>query len=184
MEGFQPSPFGLQADFIGQGLRIKDFKQFVSAQSERIKAHAKAMAERAERPYVYLNGPVRKEQRARAMAERDKIVEGLTCVLGAVEGCQSFKIAYGERRPQFVPARRKCLCLYLYFMDREFGLLHMRISTWFPFTVQGCLNGHDWLASKMDQHDIAYHQLNNAFLWIEEPQRAGSQGKSADAELT
>jgi len=155
-----------------QGLRIKDFGRFVSIQSERIKQHAKDMADRTGRPYIYLSGPVRKEERARAIAQRDKITEGLVCILAAVEGCQSFKIAYGHRRPKIVPARRKCLCLYFYFVDREFGFLHVRIATWFPFTVQVCLNGHDWVARKMDHHGIRYRKLDNAFLSIDDPRRA------------
>ncbi|MFQ5503109.1 MAG: hypothetical protein ACE5EQ_12570 [Phycisphaerae bacterium] len=164
---------GAMESFIArQGLKIKEFKDFVSRQSDRLKAHAKAIAERAERPYVYLNRPIRKEARARAIAEQDGITEGLVCILAAVEACQSFKIAYGEQRPRIVPARRKCLCLYFYFIDREFGFMHVRITSWFPFTVQVCLNGHDWLARKMDRHGIAYRQLDNAFLWIDRPQRA------------
>jgi hypothetical protein len=25
-------------------------------------------------------------------------------------------------------------------------LIHIRLTTWFPFTVQVCVNGHSWLA--------------------------------------
>ena len=38
----------------------KDFKKFVTNQVERVKEHAKRMAERAGRPYVYLQGVVDK----------------------------------------------------------------------------------------------------------------------------
>jgi len=50
--------------------------------------------------------------------------------------------------------------------------MHLRIPTWFPFTIQIYLNGHDWLAGKMDQHGIDYQRLENAFLRIENPKRA------------
>ncbi len=50
-----------------QGLRIKDFKRFVLRQSEVIKAHAKTTAQQAGRPYIHLNGPIRKEDCARAI---------------------------------------------------------------------------------------------------------------------
>src|SRR5262249_46214002 len=39
-------------------------------------------------------------------------------------------------------ARRKCLILYYYFMDREFGLIHVRVQTWFPLPLQVYVNGH------------------------------------------
>ena len=155
-----------------QGLLIKEFSGFVQANSQRIKQHAKDMANKTGRPYIHLAGPIRKEDRVRDIARRDKITQGLVCILAAVEGCRSFKIAYGKQRPKIVAARRKCLCLYFYFVDRELGFMHVRIATWFPFTVQICLNGHDWLARKMDQHGMAYRKRDNAFLWIEDPQRA------------
>jgi len=159
--------------FIGrQGLRIKDFGNFVNRSSDRIKQHAKDMAERAGRPYLYLDGPIRKEDRVQAMLRRDPVIQGLVCILAAVEACQSFKLAYGEGRPRIVPARRKCLCLYFYFLDREFGLMHVRIATWFPFPVQVCLNGHDWLARQMDRHGISYRQIDNAFVSIDDATRA------------
>lgn len=156
----------------GQGLLLKDFKRFVSRHSESIKGHAKAMTEKSGRPYIHINGPIRKEDKARQIAIRDGITEGLICVLAAVEACQSFKLVYGKDRPHLVSARRKCLCLYFYFLDREFGFMHVRIPTWFPFTIQIYLNGHEWLARKMDHFGINYRKLENAFLWIEEPRRA------------
>lgn len=155
-----------------QGLRIKDFGAFVSRHSERVKQHAKTMAEQAGRPYIHLNSPVRKENLAQSIAKRDRITAGLVCILAAVEACQSFKLAPGKNRPRLVPARRKCLCLYFYFVDREFGFMHVRITSWFPFMVQVCLNGHDWLARKLDRHHISYRKLDNAFLSIDDPRRA------------
>jgi hypothetical protein len=155
-----------------QGLLLKDFKTFVTKQSERVKGHGKAMAEKNARPYIHLNGQVRKEEKAREIAKKDGITQGLICVFSAVEACQSFKLAYGKGRPRLVNARRKCLCLYFYLIDREFGFMHVRIPTWFPFTIQIYLNGHEWLARKMDHHGIAHKKLDNAFLSIEDPQRA------------
>jgi hypothetical protein len=55
----------------GQGLRIRDFKQFVLTQSQRIKDHARAMAQAARRPYLHLDRPIRKEDRGREIRERD-----------------------------------------------------------------------------------------------------------------
>lgn len=164
---------GAMEQFLNsRGILIKDFKQFVPKQAQRIKDHAKALAERTGRPYVHLNHTLRKEQCARKIAATDGITRGLVCILAAVEGCQSFKIAYGKGCPKIVPAPRKCLCLYYYFIDRELGFMHVRIPTWFPFAIQIYLNGHDCLARKMDYHGLKYRKLDNAFLWIEDPRRA------------
>jgi hypothetical protein len=153
----------MQRFLMAQGLLIKDFKMFVTKHSEQIKQHAKAMAAKNHRPYLHINGQVRKEEIARQIAKRDNISEGLICVLAAVEACQSFKLAYGQNRPQLINSRRKCLCLYFYLFDRQFGLMHVRIASWFPFSIQIYLNAHEWLAGKLDRCGIGYRKLENAF---------------------
>ena len=67
---------------------------------------------------------------------------------------------------------RKCLCYYAYILDNEFGLLHVRILTWFPFTIQICMNGHDWLARRMDDAGIEYVQEDNCFTYISDYAKA------------
>ena len=44
------------------------------------------------------------------------------------------------------PCIRKCLFVYQYRMHPVFGLVNARIQTWFPFSIQMCLNGREWLA--------------------------------------
>lgn len=153
-------------------IRFKDFGAFARAQSDALKAHAQARARRAGRPYEYLRRPTRKEDLARSIVQRDGVTEGLVCVLSAVEPCQSFRVAYGEDRPVLRSAPRKGLALYFYFLDRELGFLHVRLQTWFPFTVQVCLNGHEALARKLDRHGIASRRQDNAFLWFDDFARA------------
>lgn len=165
-------PGAMEGLLARQGLKIKDFKSFVMRHSQTIKDHAEAFAAREGRPFLYLNGKVRKDDYAREIAERDGVTEGLVCVIRVLEPCQSFKTVPGEGRPRLVNASRKCLCYYFYFLDREFGLLHVRIQSWFPLVIQICLNGHEWLARKLDRHGVAYRQEDNAFLWIEDCERA------------
>ena len=67
---------------------------------------------------------------------------------------------------------RKCLHLYHYFQHEELGLCHVRVQTWFPFTVDLCLNGRDRLARQMGQAGLAYRQRDNCFIWVQEAARA------------
>ena len=83
-------PAGMEAFIAQQGLLIKDFKTLVSRESPKIVDHAKALAAEAGRPYRFLREPIRKEELAHDIAERDGITEGLVCVLSAVERCRSF----------------------------------------------------------------------------------------------
>ena len=160
--------------FMGlRGLLIKDFKTFAPEQSERIKQHAVKLAERRGRPFEYLSsGKIRKEDRARGIARRDGISRGLVCVFSTLELCNTFGITIGKGRPRIVSRQRKCLCIYFYLIDPTFGLMHVRLQSWFPFTIQICMNGHEWLARKMKRHDIDFRQVDNAFTWIEDAPRA------------
>jgi hypothetical protein len=52
-------------------------------------------------------------------------------------------------------------------MDRDFGLIHVRLQTWFPLQIQVYVNGHEWLARKLDKNGIRYRKLENAFIWVD-----------------
>jgi hypothetical protein len=166
-KGYLPfcQPGAMEAFLWQQGVLLKDFKSFALSCSEAVKAHALTMAQTADRPYVYLNRATRKEEQVAALAARDGITQGLICVLGTLEQCPSFKLRYGTGRPQLTPAYPRCLCLYFYFIDRVFGLMHVRLQTWFPFVIQ-------WLARQMDRHGLAYQRRDNAFLQLGDAQRA------------
>ena len=173
-KGYLPIGWGdaMEGFLAQQGLRIKDFSKFVQKQSRRIAEHAERLAKNSGRPYLYLNGPHRKEAIVQGLIKAEGLRQGLVCVMRVVEPCQSFKLVPGEGRPRLVTAQRKCLCFYFYFLDPKLGLVHVRIQSWFPLVVQVCLNGHDILARKLDKHGIAYQKEDNAFTWIEDTQRA------------
>jgi hypothetical protein len=173
-KGYLPirTPEAMGHFLYGQGLLLKDFKSFVTKASEKIKQHAGDLAGKAGRPFVHFRGKVNdKEARAREIAERDGITRGLVCVFSIVEQAQSFKLRYGSQRPRLVKDFPRCLCLYFYYMDRDLGLIHIRLQTWFPFVLQVYVNGHDWLARKLDKHSLGYQRLDNAFIELEDPLR-------------
>jgi hypothetical protein len=157
-------------------INFGNLKPFLLQNSERVKNHAVAMAKTHGRPFRYLAVNIDKEQAARQLAERDGIQHGLVCVFSILEPCRSFSFLFKkplpDQRPFVKPARRKCLHLYFYFMDRHFGLIHVRVQTWFPMPIQIYLNGHEWLARKLASNGVRYTKHENAFLWIEDPARA------------
>jgi len=158
---------------LGQNrLRIKDFGSFVQRQSARILQNAQTVAQQAGRPVIYLQGRQRKEDLVQRMVRAEGLREGLVCILRTVEPCSSFKMVPGQGRPRLVSAWRKCLTFYFYFLDREMGLMHVRIQSWFPMTIQVCVNGHELLARKLDRHGVAYCKQDNAFTWIADVRRA------------
>ena len=148
-----------------QKVLLRDYGAYVEQVSATLKAHAQQVAQAAGRPFIYLaqaGGPS-KEERARALVAQDGLSEGLIGVFSVVEACSSFaaRRTDGAQRVQFVRERRKCLHFYFYFLDREFGFMHVRLQSWFPFEVQIYVNGREWLARQLDQRGIAYTRYDN-----------------------
>ena len=113
---------------------------------------------------------VSKEDIARRHRGRRWDHQGLVCVLTSVEPCRSFEI-YRDRETkhlQLQPRVRKCLFLYHYAVHPVFGFLNARIQTWFPFSIQICLNGREWLAHQMDPGRAGLRAHDNCFPWIED----------------
>jgi hypothetical protein len=158
-----------------QHVLLKDFGPFALRVSDRLKAHAEALAAAAGRPVEYVaSSRVSKEDRARAIAARDGVTEGLICVLSCVEPCRSFGVRKDRptKRLVLTAQERKCLHLYFYYLDREFGLMHLRLQTWLPFTIHVCVNGREWLARQLRAAGIAYTQVDNAITAVADPARA------------
>src|SRR5262245_19535445 len=158
-----------------QKVLLKDFRTYATALTTRLKEHVQQICEGTGRTYIYLESAKKsKEEIAEQTIAKDKIQEGLVCVLGTVEMCWSFDIESDRVRKQLrlVSRQRKCLHFYFYYLDREFGLMHVRLQSWLPFAIQVCLNGREWLARQMDRDGIAYKKHDNGFTWIADIEKA------------
>ena len=111
--------------------------------------HAQKLAEQRGRPYEYRQGRFKKETWIQELIRKDGLSEGLVAVLCVQETCRTVKLIYGENRPRLVFRRRPQRVLYYYWLDAHFGLVYVRLQTWFPYTTQVYVNGHDWLARQM-----------------------------------
>ena len=89
-----------------------------------------------------------------------------------LEPCRTFSFRFAPAQAYAQSAKRKCLHLYYYFMDRDLGLIHVRVQTWFPLQIQVYLNGHKWLARKLATREIRCTKLDNVFARIEDLPRA------------
>jgi len=61
---------------------------------------------------------------------------------------------------------RKCLHVYQYRLHPSFGFMNARIQTWFPFNVQICLNGREWLCRQLLDADIPFLRHDNTILSV------------------
>ena len=168
-------PEGLQHYLHAANVLLKDFGTHSEQVTQRIKAASVAECKSLDRPLQYLQSPgCSKEDIARQIAVQDGVTDGLICVLSAVEPCQTFEI-YRNRdiqRLELVSRRRQCLHLYHYLFHPVFGFMNARLQTWFPFRIQVCINGREWLSRQMDAEGLSYHRQDNCFPWIEDFTRA------------
>jgi len=163
-----------------QGVLFKDFGPFVAKTTEELKAAVKNMAQQAGRPYVYLDAAFTKakgrskEDSARSIAAKDGVSDGLICILSTLEACSSFGVRKNPRthKLEIERQRRKCLHFYFYYFDSEFGFMHIRLQSWFPFTIQVYVNGREWLGRQLEQQGIAAQRYENSFLKIADPTTA------------
>ena len=166
---------GMAMYLSSQGILLKNFGAFAKTVSRKIVWFAEEMARKSKRPYVYLqSSAISKEDCATRIARKDQIREGLVCILSCVESCISWTVVGNRSTKQLdlVKRERKCLHLYFYYLDRDFGLMHVRLQTWFPFSMQVCLNGREWLARQMDHARLGYEQRDNCFTRLDSPERA------------
>ena len=162
---------------------FKDFKKFTTGLTAEVCQNAEQLAQSLGRPFTYFGSSrVSKEDEAREIAERDGIKEGLVAVLRCVEPCRTYKMRGNYQTKMLEPHLEwgRCLHLYFYVQHPRFGLLHLRLQTWFPFLIHICLNGHEWLARQMDDQGLRYRKADNRFTWIADFEAAQ---KLADAQL-
>jgi len=159
------------------GVLLKDFAEHALSMTTRIKEASLEIAKTANRPVIYLpSSQTSKEDTAHGIAAKDEITTGLVCILSSVEPCLSYDIFRNRetKHLELQPRWRKCLHLYHYQVHPQLGFMHARIQTWFPFSIQICINGREWLSRQMDASALAYRRRDNCFPWIEDPIRAQS----------
>lgn len=154
---------------------LKDFGDFAAGWTERVRNGARNLAQRTGRPLIYLQGSSeRKEVLARQRARQDGISSGLIGIWSATESCLTYFVRRDREQKKLVLRLEpgKCLHYYFYFLHEQLGLLHLRLQTWFPFTIHACLNGRHWLARQLDKSGVDYVQRENCFPWIENVPKA------------
>jgi hypothetical protein len=161
--------------FVDRVLKVRrsDFIKTVAPQySDRLVAHAQDWARKDGRTYVYRTGQFPKDEWAQGLIRDQGISEGLVGILCTLETCPTFALVPGPERPQFVSRNRQQRVLSYYFLDPQFGLIHVRLQTWLPFTVEVYVNGHEWLAQQLLQKKLGLVQQHNAFTQLDDPDQA------------
>lgn len=167
---------GVRGFLTSQGALLKDFGRFVENVTAMIRGAADGVIDRLGRPRRYLNSSRdSKEEIARRILTEQPIRSGPICMLSSSELCSSWRVWRSRERkhPQEIRRRStKCLHLYTYFLDRDFGFMHVRVQTWMPYTVQVYVNGREWLGRQLDRLPMRYSRADNCFPHLANPARA------------
>jgi len=150
---------------------LKDFSQWVNGLTTQIRNSCQCRAEELGIAVRYLaSSGVNKEKLAREIAKENGITEGSICMFSVVEPCMSPTVKGNKatQKLEVTMAPRKCVWIYHYFDDPEFGFGHVRVQTWVPFTVFICLNGRHWLERQLQKRGIGYVKDGNCFPWIDD----------------
>lgn len=167
---------GVRGFLDSQGVLLKDFEKFAQVMTGLIRDGAEEVAKAHGRPIHKLESSrVSKEEVARAILIERPIRSGPICLMPILEPCSTWKVWRSRERKHPQEVRRKdgkCLHLYTYFLDDEFGFGHVRLQTWIPYTIQVYVNGREWLGRKLDRERMAYRRADNCFPYLADPVRA------------
>jgi hypothetical protein len=167
------SPEGMNCYLAANQVLRKEFKEHAKKVTQQVlQASLVDQAKRLQR-FRYLNSSqIDKESVARAIADEQQIREGLVSVLQVVEPCWTFDLKSRDGRLTVQGEPGKCSVLYHYYLHPQFGWMHVRLQTWFPFEIQVYINGREWLSRQLDRAGLSYRRSDNKFLWIDDWRRA------------
>lgn len=158
------------------GVRLLEFGKFAQETTERVKEAALTEAHERKRPIVYLESPrTSKEELARDLLQQHPLAEpGLICAFKAVEPCMRFEYHRSSQPDERGLQLRasKCLYIYKYYLDPDFGFMHLRVQTYLPFDVQVCLNGREWLSRRLMRQGVGFEKADNCFTRVDAPEVA------------
>jgi hypothetical protein len=163
-------------ELIRRRVKIFDYPRFAAPLRDAIRDNAERVADENGLAIEHIRRikAFRKEDRVQQILAKRGTHPGLVHIFSAMETCASFKPWHdkGSGKTFLRPDSSKCLHYYFYFIDPDLGLCHLRVPTWAPFRLQFCMNGHNWLASRLKRLKIGYKLVDNAFVQIDDFARA------------
>lgn len=162
---------GINTFLGGHGILLKDFTHWAKNITADIRRCCDHRAQEYGIETIYLNrSGINKEELARQMAEERGVSVGPICNISVLEQCYAAKVKGNKAKKQLelkiLPS--KCIHLYHYFNDPDYGFGHVRLQTWAPYNIFICLNGRHWLERQLLKKGVAYIKAGNCFPWIED----------------
>ncbi len=154
------------------GILNKNYKSWMMEQTEQIVSDATHYAKDncGHGILPISSSDTRKEKMVHGIQEQREIESGLIGVFSAIESCSSFKAQYCLETgyPRLQKVWTKCKHLYFYYDHPQYGFMNIRLQTWFPYHVQICLNGREWLRRGLEDAGVGFVSRRNKFFDIDD----------------
>jgi len=176
---------GMTKYLYEHNILIFDYPQFAKPLRDMVRAKAQQIATQNNMEIEFVRqSNFRKEDRVQEIVQKRGNHPGLVHIFSAMEQCPSYQPWHNKEnhKTYLKPTASKCLHYYFYFIDPELGLCHLRVPTWLPFRLQFYFNGHNWLAAQLTEKQIAFEQMDNAFVQIADFEQANQLAQQLDVD--
>ncbi len=179
-------PYSINSFLITQGIKITEYRAYAFGKNNAVRARIEKVALENNCHIVHINSPKRfdKEYHIQQILLKRGNKEGIVQIYSSMEICDCYKENYDKanNKCSLVYVTSKCLHYYIYFIDRQFGLCFIRIPTYIPFRIQFYMNGHNYLANKLEANNISFKMEDNAFSFISDYDLANKLSNDIRAE--
>ena len=167
---------GMTNFFYNINRRCFDFAKVFEPITKQITENAEKIAKDNNLEIEFIRTPsrFRKDDKIAELLEERGYHDGLVKIYSQLESCKTYKpwTDKATGKTFFKTDTTKRLHYYFYFIDKLLGLSFVKVSTVAPFEVIVYFNGHGFLEKKLQKENIKYQKLDNAFVYIDNYQRA------------
>lgn len=176
-------PGALLVSMNAAGFKPRDLARYAQPFTAKVRDHIIGLArQEGVQIEVVMRKNFRQEDRVAAILKTRGTHPGLVHIFAVKESATVFdtRCARADGYAQVIVRRGACMHYYLYWIDPELGLIHVRVPTWLPLRLQVYFNGHSWLVGQLVKEGIAYQLVDNALSQCEDWKRAQQLADSLD----
>jgi len=148
-----------------KNIKLTGYNKYMKTEQELFKTHINQIAKDAGVKINYVNkSKVSKDEIAKKDFQKTPNKKGLISIVSCLETSYSFRLRGNKALKELEVGKelRQHLHYYLYYNDVEFGWMHVKIQSWYPFTIQIYVNGKEHLKRCLDKKNIAYQTYDNS----------------------
>jgi len=156
-------------------IMLKGYNAFMKSQQEEFRSHIGGLAKEFGVKVHYVNkSKTSKDKIAKQDLESTPTKMGLVSIISCLETAPSFRLRGNKalKELEVIKEHRQHLHYYLYYNDTEFGWMHVKIQSWYPFTMQVYVNGKEHLKRCLEKEGIEYQTYDNSITWVENVEKA------------